>query len=88
MVTKGKPKLTIELEVEVWQELASTCRATAKKIDWVLDNRRPIKQGEIERLDLRAQVLIKTATHIETALHERARANEKGNNVVKIASKK
>ena len=82
----AKNKISIEFDVEAAQELASTCNSTARKIDWILDNRPPNRKGEAERLDIRAKLLTKTGALIEKALNDRAKAND--SNVVKMATKK
>jgi hypothetical protein len=77
-------KITIELEVEQAQELASTVRTTVKKIDWVLENTPPKKPGQAKDLDARAKLLTLAANTIEEALNARALANS---NVVLMGEK-
>jgi hypothetical protein len=67
-------KIVLQFDMEALQEVASTLRTTVKKIDWVIENRPP-KKSELERLDVRAKLLTMTASQIEEALHERAKAN-------------
>jgi hypothetical protein len=67
-------KMTIELSIDALQELASTARTTARKIDWVLENRPP-KEKDAKDLDERAKLLMKTAAIIEKALNARALEN-------------
>jgi hypothetical protein len=76
-------KMSVELEVEQYQELLFTARKKANDIDWVLENRYPTKPGQAKLLDDRAKMLTITAMLIEKALNERALTN-----VVKIATKK
>jgi hypothetical protein len=68
-------KVTIELDVQQAQELASTARTTIKKIDWVLENTPPKKPGQAADLDARAKILTLAANTIEAALHARALEN-------------
>jgi hypothetical protein len=75
-----KEKVTIELDVDIAQELASSTETTVSKMDWVLENKSPRNAAD---LDERAKKLTKAATAIKTALHARAKAN-----VVKIGAKK
>jgi hypothetical protein len=71
----SKDTITIELDVAIAQELASTALTTAGKIDWVLENRPP-KKAQVDALDLRAKLLTVAATLINTKLNERALAGK------------
>jgi hypothetical protein len=68
------PKITIELEVEDAQELASSAERLSSNIDWVLENKPP-KQSQIAAMDLRSKQLIRAATTIKIYLNDRALAN-------------
>ena len=68
------PKITIELEVEDAQELASSAERLSNNIDWVLENKPP-KQSQSVAMDLRSKQLIRAATTIKIYLNDRALAN-------------
>ena len=77
------PKVTIEFEVEIVQELAFYLEKKVNQIDWVLENKSP--KNEIE-LDGQAKGLTKIAATIKDALN--ARALENKDKVVKLNGKK
>lgn len=65
------PKMSIEMEVYDFQEISSTLKTTARRIDWVLENKPPKRPGEAEALDTRAKHLTLISTLIDTELNKR-----------------
>lgn len=78
-----KELITIELDVELLQEINFTIKKKARDIDYVLDNRPPSKHEDVVKLDNRARLLTKTATLIDKALNDRAKVDPK---IVKISA--
>lgn len=67
-------KITVEMEIEDAQELASTAETMVNRIDWTLENRPP-KASQQASMDMRAKQLTRAANAIKKALSERAKEN-------------
>lgn len=73
MVTKAK--ISIELNVDVAQEVHYSLESLLKKIDWVLENQPPRKPSQLEALQIRRELLERASLNFKDALNNRALEN-------------